>query len=415
MNNSRDEAFEESDFDLLASGISEFASRDSSEVTLPPSTRRLNWAVGDVVGAYRITHLHATRVDVVCVTCGEPNNVSRGKLKIRGCPRCAKQQAALKLTMPLRKGEKYGFLEVVEDSAYEVTAVGKRRHRVRCICLNCHKAKVRDYDANHVRAGKIVSCGCWRSGVASSRGFHCEIGKAYGRWTVIRLHEEPIAGVRRRRRYWCRCECGTEKPVLAFQLKKASSSSGCQACGRSSSGLKLRGRKRNTGGPGSRVPLTVQKDARKKRRRETERELRRDATYRAITGLRKRCAKVVKGGSQNKLTFGTTRKKFLEYIEKQFKDGMCWDNYGDLWHIDHIYPLSRIDKSDKEQVEAVMNWRNLRPMLGKENLLKLDAVTQKTETLFAYILEAVSFERRHNKAFAKSLRDWLAETHSRSQ
>jgi len=48
-------------------------------------------------------------------------------------------------------------------------------------------------------------------------------------------------------------------------------------------------------------------------------------------------------------------------------------------------------------------------MLGKENLLKLDAVTRKTETLFAYIVEAVSFERRHNKAFQKSLKDWLAE------
>lgn len=414
MNRQSDDVFDESDFDLLASGISEFAAHDSSEVTLPPSTRRLRWTIGDVVGAYRITRLDATRVDVVCVTCGEPNNVSRGKLKIRGCPKCAKQQAAMKLTVPLRKGEKHGFLQVVEDSGYEVTDTGKRKHRVRCICLNCDGAKVRDYDANHVRAGKIISCGCWRKSVSSSRGFRCELGATYGKWTVIRLHEEPVEGVRNRRRYWCRCECGTEKPVLAFQLKKASPSSGCHVCGRTKSAQKMRGRKRQTDGPGSRVPLTVQKESRKRRKRETERELRRDATYRAITGLRKRCAKVVKGGSQNKLTFGTTRKKFLEYIEKQFTDGMCWENYGDLWHIDHIYPLARIDKSDKVQIEAVMNWRNLRPMLGTENLLKLDSVTRKTETLFAYILEAVAFEKRHSRPFQKSLREWLSEQRSGS-
>jgi len=180
-------------------------------------------------------------------------------------------------------------------------------------------------------------------------------------------------------------------------------------CGRSNSAKKLRGRKRDSGGPGSRVPLTVQKDSRQRWKRENERELRRDATYRAITGLRKRCAKVIKGGSQNKLIFGTTRKKFLEYIEKQFKDGMCWENYGQLWHIDHIYPLARIDKSDKVQIEAVMNWRNLRPMLGSANLMKLDSVTRKTQTLFAYTLEAVAFERQHNKPFQKTLKDWLSE------
>ena len=28
-----------------------------------------------------------------------------------------------------------------------------------------------------------------------------------------------------------------------------------------------------------------------------------------------------------------------EHIERQFKKGMTWDNYGE-WHIDHIIPLA---------------------------------------------------------------------------
>lgn len=48
-----DDISDESDFDLLARGISEFASHDSSEVILPPSTRRLRCSIGDVVGGYR--------------------------------------------------------------------------------------------------------------------------------------------------------------------------------------------------------------------------------------------------------------------------------------------------------------------------------------------------------------------------
>ena len=35
-----------------------------------------------------------------------------------------------------------------------------------------------------------------------------------------------------------------------------------------------------------------------------------------------------------------------EHIEKQFVDGMSWDNWGE-WHIDHIKPVSKFDKSEK--------------------------------------------------------------------
>lgn len=56
-------------------------------------------------------------------------------------------------------------------------------------------------------------------------------------------------------------------------------------------------------------------------------------------------------------------------IEKQFKPGMSWINYGKLgWHIDHIIPLSSA-KSQKE-MEKLCHYTNLQPLWWYENLRK---------------------------------------------
>ena len=42
----------------------------------------------------------------------------------------------------------------------------------------------------------------------------------FGRWTVLRIEDhEPNKPIR----YWCRCDCGTEKSVLGYMLKQGRS------------------------------------------------------------------------------------------------------------------------------------------------------------------------------------------------
>lgn len=48
-----------------------------------------------------------------------------------------------------------------------------------------------------------------------------------------------------------------------------------------------------------------------------------------------------------------------EHIEKQFTEGMTWDNHGD-WHIDHIKAVTKFDNS--EDVRIVCALQNLRPL-----------------------------------------------------
>ena len=58
-------------------------------------------------------------------------------------------------------------------------------------------------------------------------------------------------------------------------------------------------------------------------------------------------------------------------IEKQFKDGMNWDNYG-KWQIDHIIPMSFFKYKSINDVEFKMCWRleNLQPLWKEDNLDK---------------------------------------------
>lgn len=59
------------------------------------------------------------------------------------------------------------------------------------------------------------------------------------------------------------------------------------------------------------------------------------------------------------------------YLEKQFTEGMTWQNHGE-WHVDHIIPCASFDLTQKIEQQVCFNWRNLQPMWKTENLEKSD-------------------------------------------
>jgi len=58
---------------------------------------------------------------------------------------------------------------------------------------------------------------------------------------------------------------------------------------------------------------------------------------------------------------------FKLFIEKKFKDGMTWSNYGE-WHLDHIRPVSWAN-SESEIIE-LNHFSNFQPLWENENLSK---------------------------------------------
>ena len=58
------------------------------------------------------------------------------------------------------------------------------------------------------------------------------------------------------------------------------------------------------------------------------------------------------------------------YIEVQFIRGMNWDNYGKLWHIDHIIPIAYEDSDNEDEVMSRFHWSNCQPMWHSYNMSK---------------------------------------------
>lgn len=82
-------------------------------------------------------------------------------------------------------------------------------------------------------------------------------------------------------------------------------------------------------------------------------------------------SKGYKKNTKTEQLLGCSFNEFKNHIEKQFLDGMSWDNRGQ-WHIDHITPM-RIAKT-KEEIVALNHYTNLRPLWASDNLTKNGAV-----------------------------------------
>jgi hypothetical protein len=100
-----------------------------------------------------------------------------------------------------------------------------------------------------------------------------------------------------------------------------------------------------------------------------------DLNFRLIGNLRARLCNIIKNKTKNTLDcLGVDIDKFKQHIQKQFQDGMCWDNYGE-WHIDHIIPISH-GKNQKE-IYKLNYYTNLRPLWKIENLKKSNKLIQQ--------------------------------------
>lgn len=65
-----------------------------------------------------------------------------------------------------------------------------------------------------------------------------------------------------------------------------------------------------------------------------------------------------------------TAQELREKIERTFKPGFSWANYGIIWEIDHIRPCSSFNLTDLEAQKRCFHWTNLQALSSVENRKK---------------------------------------------
>jgi hypothetical protein len=82
----------------------------------------------------------------------------------------------------------------------------------------------------------------------------------------------------------------------------------------------------------------------------------------------------LKSGQHWESLVGFTVDQLKTHLEKLFKKGMDWSNYGSCWHIDHKIPLSAFNFETPEDIDFKKAWAlsNLQPLWANENTVKKD-------------------------------------------
>ena len=114
--------------------------------------------------------------------------------------------------------------------------------------------------------------------------------------------------------------------------------------------------------------------AEKRRIRRRERR-KRDINYRLSQRLRIRIISAIKKLLGKKAyksieLLGCSIQEAREYLEKQFSDGMSWENWGKVWEIDHIRPVASFDLTKPEEQKKAFHYTNLQPLFIWENRSK---------------------------------------------
>lgn len=126
----------------------------------------------------------------------------------------------------------------------------------------------------------------------------------------------------------------------------------------------------------------------KEHRRLQQIEYRKTTKYREslktpINKLKKNLYSRLRGALKGKIKVGShvrdlgcTIEELRIHIEKQFTDGMAWENWGRIdspykaWNIDHIIPISSFDLTKREELLKACHYTNLQPLWAVENIKK---------------------------------------------
>jgi hypothetical protein len=67
---------------------------------------------------------------------------------------------------------------------------------------------------------------------------------------------------------------------------------------------------------------------------------------------------------------GCSVQELSVYVASFFHSGMSWDNWGSVWHLDHIKPLASFDLTQRAQFLRACHYTNMQPLLIADHVKK---------------------------------------------
>jgi hypothetical protein len=139
-----------------------------------------------------------------------------------------------------------------------------------------------------------------------------------------------------------------------------------------------------------------------------------DPAYKIAHNARNRIRLALCGKTKSKVT-----KKLLDcdftflrnWLESQFTEEMTYENYGKVWHIDHVIPCAKFSLEDEKEQHRCFNWTNLQPMIAIENITKndkadIDEINEHIEKVKKYI-EDNNLESSENHICVYDIEEYL--------
>lgn len=69
---------------------------------------------------------------------------------------------------------------------------------------------------------------------------------------------------------------------------------------------------------------------------------------------------------------GCSIQEFKSKMESIMPKKFSWENYGKVWHLDHIIPCAKFDLTKPEEVAICFHWTNYRPLEASKNIKERD-------------------------------------------
>lgn len=104
-----------------------------------------------------------------------------------------------------------------------------------------------------------------------------------------------------------------------------------------------------------------------------------DPSFKLAKSLRNRYRKVLKDGrldDSSMILLGCSIDAFRTWLQYRFDEVMTFENYGPIWHLDHVVPVCKFNLTDENEVRKCFHWSNFQPLHSFENQKKSGKISE---------------------------------------